>query len=71
MTVVLKWIDRAMDETSFKVYRNETLIEVLDAGSTSYTDIISVISGKGLSYYVEIYNDIGHAKSPTASVTCP
>jgi hypothetical protein len=69
VTVNLRWIDAADDETGYRIYRLGELIAELAAGSTSYTDSLS--GGGSLSYSIRAYNAAGEsAPLNTPSFSC-
>jgi hypothetical protein len=59
-TVSLQWLDNADNEAGYRIYRNGQMIADLPAGSTSYTDAISLGIG-ALQYSIRSYNDAGES----------
>ena len=71
ITVTINWIDKANNESGYRVYRLGNLIADLPSNSTTYIDTTSYSPGLGLSYSVEAYNDSGaSALLSTPTFTC-
>jgi hypothetical protein len=66
-TINLSWIDPSHDANGFRVYRSNTQVADLPAGTTTFTDTTDVVLGSQLTYSVEAYNDAG--VSPRAKTT--
>ena len=69
--ITLSWIDRANNETGYRIYRNGNVVAELPANSTSYAETITLLSGQSVSYQIEAYNSYGAARSGVATMTCP
>jgi len=54
----LTWTDNSSNETGFKIYRDDTLIDTEDADTTSYSDTDLTVS-TAYEYYVRATNDAG------------
>lgn len=70
MTMELAWTDRSDSEESYKVYRNEQVIAILEPNSTYYVDVAFVTTGETLSYYVQAFNTNWQANSSTITYGC-
>ncbi len=72
VSVSLKWSDRADNETGYRVYRGDSVIADLPAGSTTYADTVMLAPPQALVYTVVAYNDHGESAPSRASFTaCP
>jgi len=61
--ITLSWLDRADNETGYRVYRNGTLIATLSANTTSYVD--NPPFGGPYTYTVEAFNAGGASAQVT------
>src|SRR5215208_2520551 len=69
MTFTLIWIDKASNETGYRIHRDDQVIE-LPANSTSYVESIPLLSGESIEYYLEVYSPSGSASTPRMKITC-
>jgi len=68
--ITIIWVDRADNETGYRVLRNGELAADLPADSTTYTDSFDVRGGQSVSYRIEVFNASGSESSSTINVTC-
>jgi len=67
----MTWEDRAGNEQGYRILRDGWLAAELPAGSTTYTEIISMPVSEGAQYSVQVYNATGSATvSLEKRVTC-
>lgn len=71
VTVSIRWTDRAVDESGYRILRNDQTAAELPADSKSYTETISYASGDKFVYFVEVFNPSGFARSTPIQFTCP
>lgn len=69
MTFTLIWIDKASNETGYRIHRDDQVIE-LPANSTSYVESIPLLSGESMEYYLEVYSSSGSASTARMKITC-
>lgn len=67
-SAMLRWIDNSDNETSFKVFKNGTLLTSLVANTTSY-NVGGLESSTSYQFYIEASNSAGSAKSNNLSFT--
>lgn len=70
MEITIIWVDRATNETGYRVIRNGELAADLPADSTTYTDSFDLTAGQSASYRIEVFNASGSVSSSTINVTC-
>ena len=70
MEITIIWIDRATNETGYRVIRNGELAADLPADSTTFTDSFDLTAGQSASYRIEVFNASGSVSSSTINVTC-
>ena len=70
MTVTILWTDRAVDESGYRILRDEEAVAQLPANSTQYTETILLSSGESATYYIEVYNSAGSVRSTPIKLTC-
>lgn len=70
MTVVMEWSDNANNETGYNLLRNDQVVVSLGPDSTTYTDVSFVAAGQSVSYVIEAYNAVSHARSSAIKATC-
>jgi len=70
MTMNLVWSDRSENEQGYIVYRDGQAIVTLAANTTTYVDTSFVGAGQTLSYFVEVFNNAGRARSTTITYGC-
>jgi hypothetical protein len=69
VTVTLRWIDSATNESGYHIYRSGTLVADLPPGSTSYSETYN--GGGSLSYSIRAYNSFGESPAlSTPSFSC-
>jgi hypothetical protein len=71
ITVVLRWADRSNNETGFRVYRDNALVEELPANTTTYTDVFAGGAAQVNTYRVSAWNANGEALGSSISFSCP
>jgi hypothetical protein len=71
VTVTLNWIDVAVNESGYRIYRNGFYLIELGAGATSYVDVAPASPGSGFTYSVEAFNNTGASSPATISFACP
>ncbi|MDH7488002.1 MAG: fibronectin type III domain-containing protein [Anaerolineae bacterium] len=77
-SIRLGWQDTCGNEDSFKIYRNDTLVNTVGAGTTTWTDT-GLSCGTTYSYYVKAHNAAGDspasntvsARTQNCPDTCP
>jgi hypothetical protein len=70
MTFNVSWLDKASDETGYRVFRNGEAVAELPANSTSYVDTFEFTAGDDVDYYVQVHSPFGIANTATIRVTC-
>ena len=70
MTFNVSWLDKASDETGYRVFRNGEAVAELPANSTSYVDTFDFTAGEDVDYYVQVHGPSGTANTATIRVTC-
>ncbi len=69
MTFTLTWLDKASNETGYRVHRDDQVIE-LPANSTSFVETIPLLSGESIEYYLEVYSPSGLSNTSRMKITC-
>ena len=71
MTITIEWIDKATDETGYRIVRNGAIAVELPANSTSYTETIPLSGDQSVEYFIQVYNSANMISSTrVASVSC-
>ena len=70
MEITIIWVDRANNETGYRIIRNGELAADLPADSTTYADSFELSAGQSASYRIEVFNASGSESSSTINVTC-
>jgi len=70
ITVSLQWTDRSDNETGFRVYRDNALVEELAANSTTYTETFAGGAAQLNTYRVSAFNATGEALGAPISFSC-
>ncbi len=70
MTFIVSWLDKASDETGYRVFRNGEAVAELPANSTSYTDTMAPTGNENVDYYVQVYSPFGSANSSIMRMNC-
>ena len=71
VTVSIKWTDRAVDESGYRVIRDDEVVAELPADSDSYAETIPYEAGDKFVYFIEVYNVTGPVRSTPIQFTCP
>ncbi len=66
----LSWSDRAVDESGYRIYRNDKLVAELAPNSGSFSEVVNVESNEKLTYRLEVYNDAGASSASPISFSC-
>jgi len=69
--ITLSWNDKAINETGYRILRNDEVIAELPADSTFFAETIALVSGQSAAYQIQVYNPIGESNSAVATITCP
>ena len=70
MDVTIKWTDYATNETGYRVIRDNVSIVELPPNSNIFTETILLGSGESVTYYIEVYNITGSARSVPINLKC-
>jgi hypothetical protein len=68
--VVIRWSDKADNESGYRVYRNGSVVAELPPDSTRYTETITLLAGQSAGYYIEAFNQFGSASSSVITISC-
>jgi hypothetical protein len=68
--VTFNWNDNADNETGYRIYRNDEVIEELPANSRTFSESVTIQPGQSLTYRIEAYNLIGKASTPGVVIQC-
>lgn len=71
VTVSIKWTDRAVGESGYRVIRDDQAVAQLPADSNSYAETVPYTSGDKFVYFIEVYNVTGPVRSTPIQFTCP
>lgn len=71
VTVSIKWTDRAVDESSYRIIRDGQAVAELPADSKSYAETIPYASGDQFVYFIEVFNVTGPVRSSPMQFSCP
>ena len=66
----VSWIDRAVDESGYRVFRNGEAVAELPANSSSYVDTFDFTAGENVDYYLQVYSPFGSANSSVMRMVC-
>lgn len=69
--ITLKWVDKAANETGYRVLRNGEIAAELPANSTTYAETINLLSGQSVGYQIQAFNEAGQSVSGVATMSCP
>lgn len=69
--IALTWNDEADNESGYRILRNGEVVAELPADSTSFSEIIALLSGQSVAYQIRAYNLTGETDSAVADITCP
>jgi hypothetical protein len=70
VTFNLKWSDRAVDETGYRIYRNDELVTELPANSSSFSEVVSVEENEKMTYRLEVFNSTGATSASLIIFSC-
>ncbi len=70
MTFIVSWVDKANDETGYRVFRNGEAVAELPPNSTSYTDTMTPTDNENVDYYLQVYSPFGSANSSIMRMNC-
>lgn len=70
MSITIEWTDRAVDETGYRVIRDDGIAAELPANSTKYNETIPLESGESVTYYIEVYTGADTVRSSPIKLTC-
>jgi hypothetical protein len=70
ITFNLTWSDRAVDETGYRIYRNDELVTELPPNSGSFSEVVDVESNERLTYRLEVFNNTGASSASPISFSC-
>jgi hypothetical protein len=70
MTFNVTWLDKATNETGYRVFRDGKQIAELPANSTSFTETIPLQAGESAAYYLQVYAPSGTANTSVMKLTC-
>jgi uncharacterized protein YraI len=70
LTFSMNWRDRATNETSYRIFRDDELLVELPADSTSYKDSFSVSADQSVEYYLQAFGPEGSLNSTVMTAGC-
>lgn len=70
VTVTLDWTDRAEGESAYRIYRNGESVAELPPNSSTFTEVVDVVSGENLTYLIEVVSSAGVTRSSPISISC-
>ncbi len=70
LTFTVSWTDRGIDETGYRVFRNNEAVAELPANSSSYVDTFEFTAGENVDYYLQVYSPYGSANSSVMRMMC-
>jgi hypothetical protein len=70
VTFNLTWSDRAVDETGYRIYRNDELVTELPPNSSSFSEVVDVESNEEITYRLEVYNSTGASSASLIRFKC-
>ena len=63
ITFIVSWVDKANNETGYRVFRNGESVAELPANSSSYTETMTPTGNENVDYYLQVYSPFGSANS--------
>lgn len=69
--ITISWIDKAINETGYRILRNDEVAAELPANTTYFEETITLPSGQSVGYQIQGYNTSGQTNSAVATITCP
>lgn len=69
--ITISWIDKATNETGYRILRNDEVVAELPANATYFEETITLPSGQSVGYQIQGYNTAGQTNSAVAKITCP
>jgi uncharacterized protein YraI len=70
VTFNLKWSDRAVNESGYRIYRNEELVTELSPNSSSFSEVVSVEENEEMTYRLEVFNATGASSASLIRFKC-
>jgi hypothetical protein len=70
ITFNLTWSDRAVDETGYRIYRNNELVTELPPNSGSFSEVVDIERNEKLTYRLEVFNSTGASSASPISFSC-
>lgn len=70
MTITIEWLDRATNETGYRVLRDGQSVADLPANSTSYSETIPMEAGDSAEYYLQVFGPGGTTNANVGKLTC-
>jgi hypothetical protein len=70
MTITIEWIDKATNETGYRILRNGEAVAELPANSAAYSESIPMLAGESAEYYLQVYGPGGTTNSIVGKLTC-
>ena len=70
ITFNLTWSDRAVDETGYRIYRNDELVTELPPNSSSFSEVVDIERNERLTYRLEVFNNTGASSASPISFSC-
>lgn len=71
MNVTISWKDNAINETGYRIIRDNAVVSELPPNSSTFSETILLSSGESVTYLVEVYNPAGSERStPPIRLTC-
>lgn len=69
--ITISWIDKATNETGYRILRNDEVVAELPANTTYFEETITLLSGQSVGYQIQGYNTAGQTNSAVATIACP
>jgi uncharacterized protein YraI len=70
VTFNLRWIDRAVDEIGYRIYRNNEMVAELPPDSSSFSEVVAVEENEQMTYRLEVYNNAGASSASLINFSC-
>jgi hypothetical protein len=70
LTFTVTWVDKASDETGYRIFRNGETVAELPANTTSYVDTFDTSNVENVDYYLQVYSPYGTGNSSIMRMTC-
>lgn len=70
VTVNLIWSDHSKNEDGYHIYRDDQVVATFGPDITTFTEVTFVAAGQSVSYYIEVYNATGKARTSSVTATC-